>query len=515
MRILASGAVGYVGTTTAHPVVVMVGGGEALRFDTAKNAVFRAGTYGINQDIGLQIATPSGANGWIGGFRLKSDGSSNQRLAIDVPSNNTFGSQEAISIVPSGNVTVGAFFTPGNAARYFDLYNADTGAAAAMVLRLVTANIAASSNTTLDLVKYKTGSAYLMNNETDSSCSLNLGTSAVVRLAIGNTALFLGGSTYNYETWAISQSTIPFRLQGGGASTNNVQLRFRGTNANVDQWAIGNAIATNDATRNFDIYDVVSAANRLRIDANGNAGFFYTPPAGWNHATIKGLFAGVYAGNPNFLTVSNAYLDSSTVWKRMVSGLAASLVHQDGILRFTSAVTDVADTNISFLQKFRVGADGRVSIGTLTAPNALLQLGDTDLGSVSSNLIRGYGGSLGGTAGNEVHLMSLGGTTSGNLSYFSLRLIRRVAGSDWTTSALLFSHDVDSTAYTGGFFCLYNGNFGINTNAVGTSGSGIICIANCSAIPSTSPAGIGQLYVEAGALKYRGSSGTVSVIATA
>jgi hypothetical protein len=111
--------------------------------------------------------------------------------------------------------------------------------------------------------------------------------------------------------------------------------------------------------------------------------------------------------------------------------------------------------------------------------------------------------------------MSLGGTTSGNLSYFSLRLIRRVAGSDWTTSALLFSHDVDSTAYTGGFFCLYNGNFGINTNAVGTSGSGIICIANCSAIPSTSPAGIGQLYVEAGALKYRGSSGTVSVIATA
>ena len=46
------------------------------------------------------------------------------------------------------------------------------------------------------------------------------------------------------------------------------------------------------------------------------------------------------------------------------------------------------------------------------------------------------------------------------------------------------------------------------------SSAGILSISNATA-PSTSPAGVGQLYVEAGALKYRGSSGTVTTIAAA
>ena len=45
--------------------------------------------------------------------------------------------------------------------------------------------------------------------------------------------------------------------------------------------------------------------------------------------------------------------------------------------------------------------------------------------------------------------------------------------------------------------------------------NGAIAIFNVAAAPSTSPAGVGQLYVEAGALKYRGSSGTVTTIAAA
>lgn len=51
-------------------------------------------------------------------------------------------------------------------------------------------------------------------------------------------------------------------------------------------------------------------------------------------------------------------------------------------------------------------------------------------------------------------------------------------------------------------------------SAVGTSAVNVIGIANGTA-PTSSPAGMGQLYVEAGALKYRGSSGTVTTIANA
>lgn len=59
-----------------------------------------------------------------------------------------------------------------------------------------------------------------------------------------------------------------------------------------------------------------------------------------------------------------------------------------------------------------------------------------------------------------------------------------------------------------------SGNVGIGTSSFGTSAVTVIGIANGTA-PTTSPAGMGQLYVEGGALKYRGSSGTVTTIANA
>jgi len=49
----------------------------------------------------------------------------------------------------------------------------------------------------------------------------------------------------------------------------------------------------------------------------------------------------------------------------------------------------------------------------------------------------------------------------------------------------------------------------------GSGTGGIIGIPNATAAPSTNPTGGGCLYVEAGALKYRGSAGTVTVLAPA
>jgi len=46
-------------------------------------------------------------------------------------------------------------------------------------------------------------------------------------------------------------------------------------------------------------------------------------------------------------------------------------------------------------------------------------------------------------------------------------------------------------------------------------GQGVIAIANASVAPTVNLAGAGILYVEGGALKYRGSNGTVTVIAPA
>jgi len=60
------------------------------------------------------------------------------------------------------------------------------------------------------------------------------------------------------------------------------------------------------------------------------------------------------------------------------------------------------------------------------------------------------------------------------------------------------------------------GNIGVFTTS-GSFGSGekVIFIANASVVPSSNPSGGGILYVESGALKYRGSSGTITTLGPA
>ena len=59
------------------------------------------------------------------------------------------------------------------------------------------------------------------------------------------------------------------------------------------------------------------------------------------------------------------------------------------------------------------------------------------------------------------------------------------------------------------------GNIGLGTRSQSGAGRGVIAIANATVAPSVNPRDGGILYVEDGALKYRGSEGTVTVIAPA
>ncbi len=59
------------------------------------------------------------------------------------------------------------------------------------------------------------------------------------------------------------------------------------------------------------------------------------------------------------------------------------------------------------------------------------------------------------------------------------------------------------------------GDLGINTTDQFGSGAAVIGIANATTVPTTNPTGGGVLYVEAGALKYRGSSGTITTLGVA
>ena len=60
-----------------------------------------------------------------------------------------------------------------------------------------------------------------------------------------------------------------------------------------------------------------------------------------------------------------------------------------------------------------------------------------------------------------------------------------------------------------------SGNIGFNVTSQFGGGAKVLGICNATTVPTTNPTGGGVVYCEGGALKYRGSSGTITTIATA
>jgi hypothetical protein len=137
------------------------------------------------------------------------------------------------------------------------------------------------------------------------------------------------------------------------------------------------------------------------------------------------------------------------------------------------------------IERMRIDSSGNVGIGTTSISYRLEVAGD----------VRIAGG------GGDLRIQSATGTTTfggDSQIYNDANNMVFTTGTTTTERAR-----IDSI-----------GNLLVGTTTAGTSAAKVIGMANATA-PTTSPAGMGQLYVEDGALKYRGSSGTVTTIANA
>lgn len=145
----------------------------------------------------------------------------------------------------------------------------------------------------------------------------------------------------------------------------------------------------------------------------------------------------------------------------------------------------------------RVASDGKIS-NTASGANTLFVTSTID----NDNIVYIRGLSRGVRFGSTTTLFKIQGVdaTNGTTSFQPILL----GGS----TVNLETGGVNRVLVDG------SGNFGINATTFG-SGVGVVGIANATTVPTTNPTGGGILYVEAGALKYRGSSGTVTTIANA
>jgi hypothetical protein len=214
-----------------------------------------------------------------------------------------------------------------------------------------------------------------------STIPLVFGTNDTERMRLdSNGRLGLGTSSpgHAFDCVASSAGVVAARFRGNSSGNNNTQIRFYGANTATDQWAVGNAVATDDATRNFDIYDLVSNVNRLRIDSSGRVGIGTTNP---RFAVSIGSTAGAGVVNPDTLDLGGTYSS--------VAGANAKLrVYWDGTDTFGFGVSPgqleytvpSSSSHVFYqgaTQSAKIDSSGRLLVGTSSqSGGSLLQVND-------------------------------------------------------------------------------------------------------------------------------------------
>jgi hypothetical protein len=194
------------------------------------------------------------------------------------------------------------------------------------------------------------GSSFTERMRLDSSGRLGLGTSS---------------PGYAFDCVASSAGVVAARFRGNSSGSNNTQIRFYGASTATDQWAVGNAVATDDATRNFDIYDLVSNANRLRIDSSGRVGIGTTGPSYQLDVVSASTSVAEFSGPAN----------ASVEFKG--SGFVEGKIQCGGELIVGSTNNYPVAFAVNNTERARIDSSGRLLVGTSSqSGGSLLQVND-------------------------------------------------------------------------------------------------------------------------------------------
>jgi len=302
----------------------------------------------------------------------------------------------------------------------------------------------------------------------------------------GNITVASGATSYG--TLFITSSLI--ELQANSNATNG--LRFKTTSATPI------TLFTNDT-------------ERLRIDSSGNLGLGVTPSAWISSYRAFSIGDSGFISSRTGASINNVeigvnwFRNTSGSFVYKANGYSTNYQQFDGYHYWYNAASGTAGNTITFTPAMTLDASGNLALGTSTANfradiqnasgAAVLRLKGGTGAAQGSGVYLTYAGSANTLLGIGDRATILGGTPDQLACIYSgVALTFEISGSERLR--------IDTS-----------GNLLVGLSTAGASSAKTVQIANGTA-PTGNVSG-GILYVENGALKYRGSSGTVTTIANA
>lgn len=346
-----------------------------------------------------------------------------------------------------------------------------------------------------------------------------------------------GAVTLGISDVASLQTSLDGKLStsGGVISANSSTDALR-----ITQVGTGNALVVEDSA-NPDVTPFVVtndgsvAIGTLNLSLGVNSGSFAVFRDAASGKTLSLSTFGseeipTYIAGRTWGAVDGPYLQLAKAGGTKASPIAVSNGQNLGLITFVGQVSSSLATDGAIIAAETAGTVTSTSLPTClkisTTPSGSLipvermridASGNVGIGTASPSTY----GKFAVVGADEASLLGLG-SASGVLrakSYSAVFSGALIEGTNAAQSgyANMVVNGLNTIIATGGSEKMRvdsSGNIGIRTTSFGTSAIGVIGIANGTA-PSSSPAGMGQLYVESGALKYRGSSGTITTIANA
>jgi hypothetical protein len=151
---------------------------------------------------------------------------------------NASAGNERMRIDSIGNIRMGDASAADTAGRFFDIYNTGSSSGAYAITRLITQQVASSSTTSADIVKYKNGTLAINNNDTNSATATVFGIGGSERMRIDSVGnLSSAGGQYltrYYQTGSITPtSTKWWRICTLPATNQTQYVEFLLTNPGV------------------------------------------------------------------------------------------------------------------------------------------------------------------------------------------------------------------------------------------------------------------------------------------